>query len=103
MIEDWVFEENAAPLMRVLSTLVGYEWDQWDHDALAGGLAESDGESGQWFAYPLGETPAIDVRLARDPGTAVVRFRIEAPGDLHDRIELAITIAQEFELQPRQP
>jgi hypothetical protein len=27
VISNWVFEQNAAPLMQVLSSLVGYEWD----------------------------------------------------------------------------
>lgn len=85
--------------MQILSSLVGYGWNQWDRDALAYGLAKSNGDLDEWFVYPLGDPPVIEVRLARDHGAGIVLLGIEAPDELRDRIDVAVAIAGEFELK----
>ncbi len=100
-MNNWVLDKNALPLLMVIAHLVNYELDHWDHDALEHGLEATDAEAEQWLHYPIGRAPTVDVRLARDPGTAVIHVSIDARAELRDRIALAIQIGQQFELTPR--
>jgi hypothetical protein len=101
VISDWVFEQNAAPLMQVLPSLVGYERDQWDRERspqvspnptwnpTIGSATRSARMWPSRFVWPV-------IRELRSS-----RSELDAPDHLHDRLSFAITIAQEFELKSR--
>jgi hypothetical protein len=83
-----------------LSTVVGYDFDDQDWDAVSAGLLNTDAESSRWYEHLLGGE-ALHVRVANDPGTAVVMVEARLPIEVVDRAKLAIQIAQSYRLVSR--
>ena len=81
-VSGWIREDGVAELLGWVAGYIGYTYDQFDEQALVGALDPTDDEAGHWFEYPLLGSPALTVRLARSPGSAVVMTQIH--GHLDD-------------------
>ncbi|MEU8609578.1 hypothetical protein AB0C29_16405 [Actinoplanes sp. NPDC048791] len=77
-VEGWAAEDHVVQLLRHISGYIGYAYDDLDEAALTGALDDKYGEAvDDWFEYPLSGTPALAIRLAKPPGSAVVSVRVE--------------------------
>jgi hypothetical protein len=102
-MRGWIFEDNVWPFLEILAGLAKYDYDWWDRDAIDAGLAETDADAGNWFEYRFEGAFPLRFEIANDRGSTVVALRIDAPDDLAPRIEMAISIAQEFYLESMNP
>jgi hypothetical protein len=100
-LKDWIFGENLRPWLEILSAVVGYDFDDTDWDAVDAGIATTDSESLRWHEVSLGGDGAPLVKLAKEPGSAVVAVMASLPTDLVERAKLAIQIAQSYRLVSR--
>lgn len=75
-VAGWVREQDVTTLCRYVAAYTQTSWDDLDQEALDGLLDETDAEAGKWFEYPLGGTPGVVVKLANDPGSALVQVRV---------------------------
>lgn len=93
-VSGWILEDNVVQLFSWVAGFIGYTYDQLDEQALIGALDTTDDEAGRWFEYPLLGSPAVTVRLARSPGSAVLMTQVR--GDLDDvlaaRIDTLIAV-----------
>ena len=96
-LRDWVFEENLKPWLEIVSTVLGYDFDESDWIAVSAGIAESDSERSSWYEYQLGRVP-LRVGLAREPRATVVMLKMGVPEEVADRVKLAVLIAQTYRL-----
>ncbi|WP_433392971.1 hypothetical protein [Micromonospora sp. KLBMP9576] len=82
-VEGWVIEEHVVRLLRQISAYIGYAYDDLDEAALTGALDDPNDEAVDgWFEYPLAGAPTLVIRLAKSPGSQVVRVRAEGTMDL---------------------
>jgi len=81
------------------SSLVGYEFDTLDWDAVAIGLRDTDVERQQWFEYPLSGRQSLALKVALDPGSSVVFVEAEADGALAARLDAAAELMATFWLR----
>ncbi|MFD3451735.1 hypothetical protein ACFWVC_06100 [Streptomyces sp. NPDC058691] len=95
----WVFEENLRPLCRLLSDLVGYDFDDSDWQAVEYGLSTTDDDraGADWFLYPLVGRGRVDVRMARSAGGSVVSVQLLGAADevLEAQVEVLIRFLSE--------
>jgi hypothetical protein len=94
-LKDWILEENLRPWLQILSSVVGYAFDDLDWDAVTAGIANTDAEGSRWYEHPLG-SEAVSVRLAKEPGTALIMVTAKLSARDLDRATLAIQIAQSY-------
>jgi len=95
----WIFDENLRPWLEIVATIVGYNFDGLDWDAIQAGIDATDAERDRWFEYPFGDARVV---LARDIGSSVVMARLSGAEDLSDKVELAALIANTYRLVPHQ-
>ncbi|MEM1043131.1 MAG: hypothetical protein AAGI91_10935 [Bacteroidota bacterium] len=85
-----------------MASLVEYEFDDSDADAIRIGLVGTDVERDKWFAYPLGDVGQLPLRVASDPGSSVTFVEVEAKkGRLAVEIETVLAMAQHSRLVVR--
>lgn len=93
----WIREDNARVICEILASLVGYEFDDLDWQAVGTALPDTDDEQAdRWYEYPLiGTDGVLTLRLARSVGGSVVSVELlgEADTALRCRIELACDLA----------
>jgi hypothetical protein len=77
-LKDWILKENLRPWLQILSSVVGYAFDDLDWDAVTAGIANTDAEGSRWYEHPLG-SEAVSVRLAKEPGTALIMVTASFP------------------------
>ncbi|MGW0485276.1 hypothetical protein [Nonomuraea sp. NPDC003214] len=96
----WIKEENARVFCEILASLIGYEFDDLDWQAVETGLSSTDDEQEErWHGYPLvGETARLDLRLAQAVGGSVISVEVYgAVGDvLREQVELACDVAAAY-------
>jgi hypothetical protein len=95
MIEDWIFEDNALPFFEVMATIIGYEFDEDDWVALQHGFLESDTDTmpEKWYDYAFGDTKFW---IGRDPGSSVMRLKIEASKNFVNSLQTVINIMNNY-------
>lgn len=98
-VQGWVWEANVIRLMRHLSRMVAYEFDDLDQGAVEQGVQGSDADLDRWYAYPLVGERQLNIELAREVEMSPVQVRVS--GDLDEvlaaRIETAIDLLGEGE------
>ncbi|MEV4510868.1 hypothetical protein AB0K00_18080 [Dactylosporangium sp. NPDC049525] len=85
-----VLEGNVVRFLELVSTYIGYRYDDLDEVAVTGAIECTDNESTEsWFSYPLQGAPPLSTYLARAVGGSVVSIRVEGNIDpiLAARIE----------------
>jgi hypothetical protein len=98
---SWVFTSNVRALVESLATLVDYEVDDWDWDAIEAGLSGTDAEDPQgWYDYPLVGTTTLRLELANDPGSVVTMVQVHHPPDqlLTARIETIMSMLAHYQV-----
>lgn len=101
VVESWIWSCNVRALLHLLSMLGGYRDDEWDQGALDAGLEVTDARDPEgWFHYPLEGAVRLDVSMAVDPGSDVVRVRVAGPGDtsLAAKVDAMLMALSEYEL-----
>ncbi len=82
VVSGWVWPSNVRQLCFWLSHYVGYKFDEWDWDAIAAALPNTDADSeGGWYEYPLSGEPLLTLHLARNTGASPVSVRVVGPLD----------------------
>jgi hypothetical protein len=98
-VDTWIFEENLRPMFEFASSLVGYEFDVLDWDAVTTGLRGTDVEKQRWFEYPLAGNQPLTLSVALDPGSSVVFVAADADGDLEVRLGAAADLMGMYRLR----
>ncbi|MGW0436383.1 hypothetical protein ACWDV4_28020 [Micromonospora sp. NPDC003197] len=99
--DSWILTANVRPLVESLASLVGYETDDWDWDAIEAGLRDTDAEDPRgWYEYPLIGTTTIRLELANDPGSSVTTVQVHHPPDqlLTARIETIMSMLARYQV-----
>jgi hypothetical protein len=94
-MRDWIMEETLLPWLAIVAGAVKYSSDANDWDALRFGVRNTDVERDTWYEYPLG--PAT-VRVALDPGSAVVAVSVDGADHVTAELATATRIAQTYPL-----
>ncbi|NUW44881.1 hypothetical protein [Nonomuraea rhodomycinica] len=101
----WIREGNARVFCEVVASLVRYDFDDLDWQAVEAALPGTDDEREEgWYGYPLvGEVTRLDLRLARAVGGTVISVEVRgAVGDvLRGQVELACDLAATYDMRPR--
>jgi hypothetical protein len=95
----WIQEENLLPFLLILSRMASYDFDQVDWKAIQFGLSGTHYEGKIWFNYILPGEHDIEIRLAKEEGTALVFFDVAIPEELECKFDFMIDILQEFSLK----
>ncbi|GAA3197955.1 hypothetical protein [Nonomuraea roseoviolacea] len=102
----WIRERNARAFCEIVASLVRYDFDDLDWQAVEAALPHTDDErEAGWYGYPLvGEVTRLDLRLARAVGGAVVSVEVRGVVDevLRGQVELACDVAAAYDLRPGQ-
>jgi hypothetical protein len=100
MIASWIFKQNLQPFLHMLAWIAGYDASDFDYNAVEHGIDGTDNEKENWFNYEfIGSKRRIVFKAADDPGSSVLHFRILAPHDANELVELAFIIASEADVQ----
>jgi hypothetical protein len=75
-VRGWVWEDNVSRMLRHLSAMVDYKFDDLDADAVEAGIVNTDADLDRWFDYPLVGSRQLQISLARHPDAAPVAVRI---------------------------
>jgi|688.fasta_scaffold812610_1 hypothetical protein len=97
-ILTWVYEESLQPFLIVLGWLVKYDFDPMDWDAIGPGVLKTSAEDNQWYEYVFVGELQTRFRIAHENGCCLYHIVLEAPAELKDRIELAVSILNKFRL-----
>ena len=89
----WIREENLRPWLEIVAGALAYGFDGDDWDAFRFGITNTDVEKDTWYDYPLG---AATVRVAMDPGSAVVAVSLDGAEHIAAEAAIATTIAQTY-------
>ena len=101
MVSDWIFDHNLKAFVDILSELAGCSFDGGDWDAIESGLADTNARTDRWYEHPLTGESMVDLALAVEPGSSVVRVRIQADPDVETKAEMAVWIAQSYNISMR--
>jgi hypothetical protein len=99
MVTDWIFEDNLRAFVLAIAQFAGYPFDEDDWLAIRSGIEGTDEEAGHRFDYEFPGRHVLRFWLARDPGTAVVHARVEAPPGVVPKVEAALQIFQFFHMK----
>ncbi|MFD7156484.1 hypothetical protein ACFV9C_17925 [Kribbella sp. NPDC059898] len=80
-VEGRVSEDHVVQVLRRISSLIAYAYDELDESALTGALDGTRGD-GDWFEYPLAGTPTLTIQLAQRAGGGPVTLRVDGEMDL---------------------
>ncbi|GGQ28849.1 hypothetical protein [Streptosporangium pseudovulgare] len=99
--EGWIREENARVFCEILASLIGYEFDDLDWQAIRTALPDTDDEQAErWYDHPLiGAMARLDVRLAQAVGGTVISvevFGVRKDDLLHAQVKLACDLAAAY-------
>ena len=96
----WIWISNLKPFLEILADFVSYELDEDDLKAVQFGIASSDGDATpeRWFEYPLIGLKRLDLRLARDQGTDILRLEIFGPESLCERVSLVLDLLSRYRI-----
>jgi hypothetical protein len=100
MTTGWIDETNLKPFLETVAQFAGYELNNWDWDAINYGVKSSDHERGRWFIYEIEGVQSVTIRLAIDPGTAVLFVEIDSEPPVESKADVAIVIMQSYRLLP---
>ncbi len=103
-IRTWVFEEGLQPFLTVLGWLVKYDFDPMDWDAIGPGILKTSEENDRWYEYVFVGELVAKFKIAHEDGCCLYHIVLEAPAEIKDRVELAITMLNQFKMtnEPRQ-
>ncbi|HKB03948.1 MAG TPA: YkgJ family cysteine cluster protein [Gemmataceae bacterium] len=99
LVADWLPEDGVQPFLTALGWAVGYSLGDGDWEPISVGVGQSDAGADRWYEHALPGRHMARVRLARVPGTGVVRLRVEAPAEVESLVRLALAIFQQFRLR----
>ena len=92
MYKGWVYENELIHFTEILAHFADYTLDSGDVDAIRYGVVQTDQEANHWFEYSLQGSHAVQFRLAKDPGTAVIHFEITASGEIEEKMKVAMVV-----------
>jgi hypothetical protein len=98
MVADWIYEENLKPLLETVSGFVAYSFDESDWVAVSTGSLNTSDEKNEWYEYRLIGSQTVDVKIAADPGSCVVFVQLQGEPGIEEKIEVAISIFQQYEV-----
>ena len=91
----WFYSEHLSAWMDLMSSLVGYDFDESDEYAIRAGIREKDPMEDDWFEYPLiGENIRLEMHLASVPGSHVVDCRVEGADSIVEQIRCASDVME---------
>lgn len=97
-IRTWIFEEGLRPFLTVLGRLVKYDFNAVDWDAIGPANFNTSEEDDKWYEYVfMGELRA-NFKIAYEKGSCVYHIILEGPPEIKDRVELAVSMLNEFRL-----
>lgn len=102
-IDSWIFEESLDVLLNEIALLAGEELDDGYRAYLHEELENSDGDSdpGVWVEHDFHTGQGISLRIARDPGTLVVRFKARIPDGNECRLLTTADMLQRYRISAR--
>ena len=86
------------PVLDLLASLVEYELDADDTNAITVGVRDTDCDADRWFDYEFAGREKLTVWIADDTGTNVRMLRVESPSDCSDKVSTIIDVAQRYRL-----
>jgi hypothetical protein len=87
-VQGWVCAVNVRTAMEYLSRWVGYEFDDWDWQAIEFALPGTSWDEEKWYDYPIVGSPALTVLVAHSPDADPVGVRVR--GDIDDILQARI-------------
>lgn len=96
MIANWICEENLKPLLEVVSTFIGYSFDDSDWTAISEGIKNTNVEQDRWYDYALIADQTVKVKIAEDVDAGLIFVQLESEKDIEAKAEVAIGIFQEY-------
>lgn len=98
----WIWDANAWVFCEILASLVGYEFDDLDWQAVGTALPNTDDERAElWYSYPLiGTKGTLEVTLAQAVGGSEVSVEVRGEADdaLRACIALVCDLAARYEM-----
>ncbi|MEQ9319867.1 MAG: hypothetical protein RIF41_11960 [Polyangiaceae bacterium] len=90
--------------LALVAGFIGATFDEDDLGAIDAGIRDTNVEDDRWFDYAFGASPALDIKVALDPGSSVVFVHAALPPGEHDlavRVETTTEILKEWKLAKR--
>ncbi len=94
----WLYCENIAPFLYLISNWVGSEFTARDSAALDLGLQDSNADHGRWFATELTGKTTVSVRLAQQDHGEKISYEIDLSLELSERLDTSLEILQAYRL-----
>ena len=95
---DWLFPDNLAPFLCFVARHAKYDLLPEEVRAIELGVRETDQERDRWYDYEFAGDQGVRLSFATDPGSSVVFWRAECPGEMREAIEFAASLMQEYQL-----
>lgn len=78
-VGGWIDEDNLTRVVEYIAALVRYDWDDFDDDALAAGIPNTDADRppDTWFDYPVMGPPELTLRMALNHGDGILSVIID--------------------------
>jgi len=93
-VQSWIFKYNLRSFLEMLGWIASYSPSDGDLDVISAGVDGTNDEREKWFSYEFkGEKRKIEFQVADDPGSSVLHFRIAAPPDAVELVNLAYFVA----------
>ena len=97
----WFFEENIIPFLLILSETVNYKLESEEISKIKYELTATSDERDIWFEYDFSGIGNINLRLAKDEeNTQIIFVNLKTSTDLIEKIDLAIYIVENYNLNP---
>jgi hypothetical protein len=86
-----VCEENLRALCESMAFFTGYDFDDWDWQAIETALPSTDADRADgWYDYPLSGRVPLTLLVAVNPGSSVVDVRVA--GGMDDRLSAQLDV-----------
>lgn len=86
------------PFLTVLGWLIRYDFDHMDWDAISAGILKTSEEDDQWYEYVFVGEQVANFKIAHEDGCCLYHIVLEAPAEIIDKLELAISMLNEFKM-----
>ena len=99
-LRNWIRLQNLEPFVEVLAWLSGYKLADGEWDAIRYGLEDSDCDAvpPRWYSYKFAGEHAVSFDIGHDKGTDVVQVRLDIPGVIASRADVALNLMNQYVL-----
>ena len=76
-INTWILPENLPLFLARMYTFIGYNFEEWDWDAIRFGIRDTNIQQGRWYKYSLSAKPPVELSFAGAEDAKRLHVKVE--------------------------